>query len=77
LSARPPPVSLWSSSFATFGHVDHFVQPSPGLLAPCLGLALVAGAALWIGIGSTVLLLLTQGFLIEALSKFGSHAGAA
>ena len=45
------------SFFAPAGNVDQGVQPSPGLLAPCLGLALVAGAALWIGIGSTVVLL--------------------
>ena len=43
--------------FATFGHLDQRGQPSPGLLAPCLGLALVAGAALWIGLGSIVVLL--------------------
>jgi hypothetical protein len=43
--------------FATFGHLDPCGQPSPGLLAPCLGLALVAGAALWLGIGSIVVLL--------------------
>jgi len=43
--------------FATFGHVDQCGQPSSGLLAPCLGLALVAGAALWLGIGSIVVLL--------------------
>ena len=30
----------------TVGNVDQCGQPSPGLLAPCLGLALVAGAAL-------------------------------
>jgi hypothetical protein len=41
---------------ATFGHLDRCDQPSPGLLAPCLGLALVAGVALWIGLGSVVLL---------------------
>ena len=34
--------------FATFGYLDQRGQPSPGLLAPCLGLALVAGAARWI-----------------------------
>ena len=45
------------SFFAPVGNVDQCVQPSPGLLAPCLGLALLAGAALWIGIGSTVVLL--------------------
>ena len=45
------------SFFAPVGNVDQGVQPSPGLLAPCLGLALLAGAALWIGIGSTVVLL--------------------
>ena len=28
------------------------------LSAPCLGLALMAGAALWVGIGSTVALLM-------------------
>jgi hypothetical protein len=38
-------------------NVDQRGQPSPGLLAPCLGLALVAGAALWIGLGSIVVLL--------------------
>ena len=43
--------------FAPVGNVDQGVQPSPSLLAPCLGLALLAGAALWIGIGSTVVLL--------------------
>jgi hypothetical protein len=42
---------------AIFGHLDQCGQPSPGLLAPCLGLALVAGAALWIGLGSIVVLL--------------------
>jgi hypothetical protein len=45
------------SFFATFGHLDQGDQPSPGLLAPCLGLALVAGAALWLGLGSLVVLL--------------------
>ena len=45
------------SFFATFGHVDQCDQPSPRLLAPCLGLALVAGAALWLGISSIVVLL--------------------
>jgi hypothetical protein len=45
------------SFFATFGHLDQGGQPSPGLLAPCLGLALVAGAALWVGLGSLVVLL--------------------
>ena len=45
------------SFFAPAGNVDQDIQPSPDLLAPCLGLALVAGAALWIGIGSTVVLL--------------------
>jgi hypothetical protein len=45
------------SFFTTFGHLDQGGQPSPGLLAPCLGLALVAGAALWIGLGSIVVLL--------------------
>ena len=43
--------------FATFSHLDQCGQPSPGLLAPCLGLALVAGAALWLGLGSIVVLL--------------------
>jgi hypothetical protein len=43
--------------FTTFGHLDQGGQPSPGLLAPCLGLALVAGAALWLGLGSIVVLL--------------------
>ena len=43
--------------FAIFGNVDQRGQPSPGLLAPCLGLALVAGAALWVGLGSIVVLL--------------------
>jgi hypothetical protein len=42
---------------ATFGSIDQRGQPSPGLLAPCLGLALVAGAALWVGLGSLVVLL--------------------
>jgi hypothetical protein len=43
---------------ATSGNVGRVVQPSTQrLLAPCLGLALVAGAALWIGIGSTLVLL--------------------
>ena len=42
---------------ASNGAIDQGVQPSPGLLAPCLGLALVAGATLWIGIGSIVVLL--------------------
>jgi hypothetical protein len=43
---------------ATSGNVGQVVQPSTQrLLAPCLGLALVAGAALWIGIGSTLVLL--------------------
>ena len=45
------------SFFATFGHVDQCDQPSPGLLAPCLGLALMAGAALWLGISSIAVLL--------------------
>jgi hypothetical protein len=45
------------SLFATLGHLDQRGQPSPGLLAPCLGLALVAGAALWLGLGSIVVLL--------------------
>ena len=43
--------------FATSGYLDQRSQPSPGLLAPCLGLALVAGSALWIGLGSIVVLL--------------------
>ena len=43
--------------FATFGYLDQRGQPSLGLLAPCLGRALVAGAALWIGLGSIVVLL--------------------
>ena len=43
--------------FATFGYLDQRGQPSPGLLAPCLGLALVAGSVLWIGLGSIVVLL--------------------
>ena len=42
---------------AIFGNADQGLQPSPCLLAPCLGLALVAGAALWIGLGSIVVLL--------------------
>ena len=46
-----------SSFFATFGHVDQCDQPSPRLLAPCLGLALMAGAALWLGISSIAVLL--------------------
>jgi hypothetical protein len=45
------------SFFATLGRLDQRGQPSPGLLAPCLGLALVAGAALWLGLGSLVVLL--------------------
>ena len=45
------------SFFAPVGNVDQGAQPSAGLLAPCLGLALLAGTALWIGIGSTVVLL--------------------
>ena len=45
------------SFFAPASNVDQGVQPSPGLLAPCLGLALVAGAALWVGVGSAVVLL--------------------
>jgi hypothetical protein len=43
--------------FATFGHLDPCGQPSPGLLAPCFGLALMAGAALWLGLSSIVVLL--------------------
>jgi hypothetical protein len=45
------------SFFANFSHLDQRSRPSPGLLAPCLGLALVAGAALWLGLGSIVMLL--------------------
>ena len=45
-------------SFAATADVAPVAQPSSQRLrAPCLGLALMAGAALWVGIGSTIALL--------------------
>lgn len=45
-------------SFAAVTDVAPVAQPSSHRLrAPSLGLALVAGAALWAGIGSTIALL--------------------
>ena len=43
-----PEAARESYSERAVGNVDQCGQPSPGLLAPCLGLALVAGSALWI-----------------------------
>ena len=49
-----------TAAFSFAGTTDVAVVKPVGqrMRAPCLGLALVAGAALWAGIGSTVLLLL-------------------
>ena len=49
-----------TAATATFAFADAapVTQPiSQRLRAPCLGLALVAAGALWVGIGSTIVLL--------------------
>ncbi len=49
-----------TAATATFAFADAatVAQPiSQPLRAPCLGLALVAAGALWVGIGSTIVLL--------------------
>jgi hypothetical protein len=46
-------------SFAAEADVAPVTKPSgQRLRAPCLGLALVAGGALWAGIGSTIALMI-------------------
>ena len=50
--------AIAAPSFAATVDVAPVTKPSSQrLLAPCLGLALVAGAALWVGIGTAVALM--------------------